>query len=70
MTILNHLLVHLVNVLLEEALDHLPLEFEGSSHQSRLGSPNLRSQCHHLGDLKFLEIGFDSMNIDALQHCL
>ena len=63
---LNHFFIHLLNVLLKEALDHLPLEFEGGCDHSRLGGPGLRHQGHHLGDFKLFQIGFDSMGIDVL----
>ena len=68
--VLNHFFIHLLDVLLEEALDHLSLELECCRDQSRLWSPGLRSQSYHLGDLELLQIGFNSVNIYALYNSL
>ena len=67
---LNHFFIHLLNVLLKEALDHLPLEFEGCRNQARLRCPGLRDKSHHFGNFKLLKIGFNSMHIYAFDNSL
>ena len=68
--ILNHFFIHLLDVSLEEALDHLPLQLEGCRHQTRLWGPGLRDQSHHFGDLELLKVGFYSVNIYAFDNSL